>query len=113
MTLFAPVERRPVTTSSLNGIASAERLVRRKQAATSAATSTQRTALVAPLRTPVIGECIEPETSRADIHLPVDRRHVGRRDLHCILQRSRTIAGTSAAACVKATINWYGKTVPA
>ena len=39
-------------------------------AATSAATSMQRTLLVAPLRTPVTGECMEPDTSGATITLP-------------------------------------------
>src|SRR6185295_15016489 len=52
-----------LTTSHSNGSTSVRGFLRSTAAATSAATSIQRTAVVAPLREPVTGDDIDPETS--------------------------------------------------
>src|ERR1700722_14809937 len=51
------------TTSSEKATTSASPFLRRTEAATSAATSMQRTLEVAVPRLPVTGDCIDPETS--------------------------------------------------
>src|ERR1700730_10942042 len=51
------------TRRPLHGIPSASVSFRKSAAATSAATSTHRTDVVALPRTPVTGDCIEPDTS--------------------------------------------------
>ena len=58
------------TTSCSNGSTSADAFLRTTAAATSAATSMQRTALVDPLRYPVTGDDIEPDTSGQTYTLP-------------------------------------------
>ena len=54
---------RTSTTLDSNGMISARGFLRSTVAATSAATSTQRTAELEPFRYPVTGECIDPEIS--------------------------------------------------
>src|SRR3984957_13528690 len=94
------------TTLLSNGSTWACRFVRRIVAAISAATSTQRTELVAPLRTPVIGERMDPETSGNTYTTESPSAETLRVAISIAsCSASRTSAGTFADVWLYATIN--------
>ena len=90
--------RRRSTTACSNGITSADGFTRSTAAATRAATSTQRTLVVDPLRHPVTGPASAPETSGSTYTLPSIAGTLERACSIASWRASRTSRGTSSSA---------------
>ena len=98
--------KRRSTTACSNGSTRAPRLLRNPAAAIRAATSMQRTADEAPLRWPVTGDCIEPETSGHTITRPDNSGTFASAISIASCNASRTADGTNSPAALWAAINW-------
>src|SRR5271165_4304114 len=96
------------TTACSNGSTAAVGFLRNTAAATSAATSTQRTVVVEPARWPVMGLDMEPETSGQTTTSPAIGGTFAIASSSASCKAFRTSGGTAASQFLCAVSSWYG-----